>query len=49
MCPVCGAAQTTDDAWKAAYACGATYTEKSQIQNHTDVWWGRCPIGKESS
>jgi hypothetical protein len=27
----------------ATYACGAAYTFKSQIQNHTDKWWGTCP------
>lgn len=31
---------------KAVYACGGTYELKSQCQNHTDKWWGRCPVAK---
>lgn len=27
----------------ATYACGAHYTHKPQIQNHTEKWWGTCP------
>jgi hypothetical protein len=32
---------------RAAYACGGVYELKSQIQNHTDKWWGRCPVTKD--
>lgn len=31
----------------AAYACGGKYELKSQCQNHTDKWWGRCPVTKD--
>jgi hypothetical protein len=44
-CPCCGAAKTAEDAWRRVdYACGAAYTPKPQIQNHTDKWWGTCPL-----
>lgn len=49
-CPCCGSAASKinrDDTWAykrgAWYACGGAYTMKSQIQNHTDKWWGSCP------
>jgi hypothetical protein len=32
---------------KAAYACGGTYELKPQCQNHTDKWWGRCPVTRD--
>jgi hypothetical protein len=48
-CPACGAAkssETGNGGWnaKASYACGGSYSSKPQIQNHTDKWWGSCPI-----
>ncbi len=51
-CPSCGAALTSQQATglvykrTASYACGATYTSKPQIQNHTEKWWGTCPVTK---
>jgi len=27
----------------AIYKCGGGYSQKTQIQNHTDKWWGSCP------
>lgn len=54
-CPVCAAVKlserngtnVSDFLRRAAYACGAEYTHKAQIQNHTEKWWGTCPKGKE--
>ena len=54
-CPCCGAKFVTikDDSkrWNfenfADYKCGAKYSFKDQIQNHTDKWWGVCPKGSE--
>jgi len=45
-CPRCGAAQAgTPFPWTGpTYACGAVYAPKPQIQNHTDKWWGVCPV-----
>ena len=50
-CPACGATKTSDtsgrSSWpEARYACGGSYTNKPQIQNHTDKWWGHCPVTK---
>lgn len=43
-CPACQAPKTAEVAWRRAeYACGASYSDKPQIQNHTDKWWGSCP------
>jgi hypothetical protein len=44
-CPACGAeVQARGNFFHpVTYACGGSYDEKPQIQNHTDVWWGRCP------
>jgi hypothetical protein len=43
VCPVCNAAATTDGDYRGRkYACGGKYETKPQIQNHTEVWWGRC-------
>ncbi len=44
-CPVCGAAASAhgNRYHPVTYACGAAYTDKPQIQNHTDKWWGACP------
>lgn len=43
-CPLCGAAMTIerDNEFGVGYACGGSYKPKDQIQNHTDVWWGKC-------
>ena len=49
-CPACGSALylTLNNGWNgAAYECGATYSEKPQIQNHTDIWWGTCPQSRQ--
>jgi hypothetical protein len=45
-CPVCGAAATVrgNRYHPVSYACGGSYDDKPQIQNHTDKWWGVCPI-----
>jgi hypothetical protein len=45
-CPRCGAVATARGNFfhPIKYACGGSYEEKPQIQNHTDVWWGRCPV-----
>jgi hypothetical protein len=46
-CPACGSPLVDVVVGRsAAYDCGATYTEKPQIQNHTDIWWGICPATK---
>jgi predicted RNA-binding Zn-ribbon protein involved in translation (DUF1610 family) len=48
-CPACGAAvKSRGNAYHnpVTYACGAAYTQKPQIQNHRDVWWGTCPVRK---
>lgn len=46
-CSVCGSKKVKEclDYYRssAEYECGAKYTEKPQIQNHTDVYWGVCP------
>jgi hypothetical protein len=46
-CPACGAAAVADKPDEIyerhrIYSCGGTYSFKSQIQNHTDKWWGSC-------
>ena len=45
-CPSCGSVQTVENAggYKPgpAYACGAKFSWKSQIQKHTNVWWLCC-------
>jgi hypothetical protein len=46
QCPVCGApvfikkvlARTEE----VRYSCGGVFSQKDQIQTHTDKWWGRC-------
>jgi len=47
-CPACGAEGTPSTSYydPVSYACGAAYTMKPQIQNHTDKWWGTCPVRK---
>ena len=52
VCPFCGAAIVKDerDFFNGpVYGCGGQYTSKSQIQNHTDKWWGHCPINEEQA
>jgi len=47
-CPVCGAGtilQTESRYHGPVYACLGQYVLKSQIQNHTDKWWGVCQGG----
>lgn len=51
-CKVCGA-KTKEEIksksyWecKIEYECGGTYKHKSQIQNHTNKYWGNCKNGK---
>lgn len=47
-CPICGA--ETEKEVKSeqyyecsiTYKCGGTYTDKEQIQNHTNKFWGSC-------
>jgi len=48
-CPVCGAPEDTPAEGRKGpkYRCGGQYTQKPQIQNHTDKWWGLCPAQKE--
>lgn len=49
-CPVCRAAvkdEKFDHYTGPTYECGGQYTYKSQIQNHTNKWWGTCPVQKE--
>lgn len=50
-CPACGAVATMHGDYYSpvAYACGAAYTEKPQIQNHTDKWWGSCPVTRAAN
>ena len=49
-CPICGATKvegndgTAFRAWRE-YACGGCYTEKPQIQTHTNKYWGSCQKG----
>ena len=46
-CPLCGAKtikEGTDYFNGPIYGCGGQYTFKPQIQNHTDKWWGSCPV-----
>jgi hypothetical protein len=47
-CPDCGAGiKTTEtDRYMAGpvYECEGQYTLKPQIQNHTNKWWGSCPV-----
>lgn len=44
-CPACGAARTAERPGRdCSYACGGGYRDKPQIQNHTDYWWGSCPV-----
>lgn len=47
VCPCCGAVATQKEDKKVHYACGGSYTPKPQIQNHTDKWWGQCPVTKK--
>lgn len=46
-CPACGAGVSSRGNFfrPVTYSCGAAYTEKPQIQNHTDKWWGSCRAG----
>lgn len=46
-CPLCQSMRIYRTAREAEYVCKAKYTEKDQIQNHTDVFWGSCPKAKE--
>ena len=49
-CPCCGAGIVKDERDQdhgPVYGCGGQYTSKPQIQNHTDKWWGVCPIHRE--
>jgi len=46
-CPTCSAPFTrisTGNVYDAGawYSCGGKYERKSQIQNHTDYFWGEC-------
>ena len=52
-CPACGAEKAFEQNGyiveylrTATYDCGASYTLKGQIQNHTEKWWGSCPVTK---
>lgn len=38
------AAQQWERENSRTYACGGRYEMKSQCQNHTDVFWGSCPV-----
>jgi hypothetical protein len=49
-CPACGAKTKSpefDHYDGPVYECGGQYTFKPQIQNHTNKWWGTCPIERE--
>jgi len=49
-CPCCGASRrrkSKDRYHGHVYRCGGRYTLKPQIQNHTDYWWGSCPVHAE--
>jgi len=47
-CPMCGSPEVGDQSYGGAkYTCGGEYSIKSQIQNHTEKWWGLCPIKQE--
>lgn len=54
-CPCCEAKvdpdAVSDETYRPGpvYLCGGQYVFKSQIQNHTDKWWGRCPPKMEAS
>lgn len=46
-CPICGSAKILSEKESGyrvgpKYGCGGQYTKKSQIQTHTDKWWGQC-------
>ena len=43
-CPACKALAVTTTATSCRYACGGKYEQKSQIQNHTDYFWGACGL-----
>jgi hypothetical protein len=50
-CPACGALlksrKDVGEAWESVkYDCGGGYSSKPQIQNHHDVWWGKCGNSK---
>ena len=48
-CPACSAPAVEHGKLHyhpVTYACGGGYDEKPQIQNHTDKWWGYCPVTK---
>ena len=47
-CPACGAAQVSEYTMGNTYECGGGYRPKDQCQNHTDVYWGKCPAVKEA-
>lgn len=53
-CPTCGtpAIEITTSGrsydCKAVYTCGGGYSEKPQIQNHTDYFWGSCGKVREA-
>jgi len=51
-CPQCNAGRSPwsehVDQWQGPrYKCGGQFKSKSQIQNHTDVWSGYCPVRRE--
>lgn len=55
-CPICGLQRTGgskygETSYRAfvTYACGGGFELKSQIQRHTDKWWGGCGIPLEQS
>lgn len=43
-CPACGSKALPDErpGWRRDYECGGAYKCKPQIQNHTEVFWGKC-------
>ena len=47
VCPCCqaGVREYGEFHWSApVYGCGGQYRQKPQIQNHTDKFWGSCPV-----
>ena len=55
-CPVCGAQRISgselgDTSYRAMvkYGCGGEYVLKTQIQTHTDKWWGQCGATEQPS
>ncbi len=55
-CPSCGAPRVSgsepgETSYRATvkYGCGGTYTLKTQIQTHTDKWWGQCGAQEQPS